>query len=41
MKPRPILAIPVQSALQKFGSNLRDACRRCRISVSVMAERVS
>lgn len=33
--------IPVRRALRKFGHNLRDARRRRRIPVAVMAERAS
>jgi transcriptional regulator with XRE-family HTH domain len=39
MKKKMVLPISVMSALQKFGQDIKDARRRRRISVSLMAER--
>lgn len=42
-KPRtaPTLPIPVRRALRKLGEDIRDARRRRRIPVAIMAERAS
>lgn len=39
--PSKPLPIPVERALRKLGSDIRDARRRRRISTTVMAERAS
>ena len=39
-KSRPPLPLPVQRALRKLGSDIRDARRRRRIKTAVMAERI-
>jgi len=39
--PDPRLPIPVRRALRKLGKDLRDARRRRRIPVRIMAERAS
>jgi len=43
VKPRtaPTLPIPVRRALRKLGADIRDARRRRRIPVAIMAERAS
>ena len=39
MTARQSTPIPVARSLRKLGSDLRDACRRRRISTQIMAER--
>lgn len=39
--PRTALPIPVKRALRKLGEDIRDARRRRRIPVAIMAERAS
>jgi len=41
MKKRRNLPIPVNRALQKLGHDIRDARRRRRIPVAILAERAS
>ena len=39
--PSPVLPVPVLRALRKLGQDIRDARRRRRIPVAILAERAS
>jgi transcriptional regulator with XRE-family HTH domain len=41
MPPTPLVPIPVARALRKLGHDIRDARRRRRIPVAILAERAS
>jgi len=40
-RPSPVLPVPVLRALRKLGQDIRDARRRRRIPVAILAERAS